>query len=95
MQNVSVLTQPISLKVFKRGPPPPHRKKGRNSEAKVISVSCNEDYSQAPYAHKFSSVVIGTQKRVTFRFKQKKKNVFSLVGNKNVCIDVRVQRVQV
>ena len=92
MRNVSVLTQPISLKVFKRGPPP-HRKKGRNSEAKVIS--CNEDYSQAPYAHKFSSVVIKTQKRVTFRFKQKKKKVFSLVGNKNVCIDVRVQRVQV
>ena len=28
MQNVSVLTQPISLKVFKRGPPHTEKKEG-------------------------------------------------------------------
>ena len=38
MQNVSVLTQPISLEVFKRGSPPHNERKARNLEAKDISV---------------------------------------------------------
>ena len=37
------------------------RKPGRNSEAKVKSVSCNEDYPHAPYAHTFPSVVMETK----------------------------------
>ena len=36
MQNVSVLTQPISLEVFKRGPPPHNERKARNLELKEL-----------------------------------------------------------
>ena len=96
MQNVSVLTQPISLEVFKRGSPPPQRKKSKELRGQSYICLVQWRLLTCSYAHKFTSVVIGTKsKRVTFRFKQKKKKRFSLIGNKNVCTDVRVQRVQV
>ena len=94
MQNVSVLTQPISLEVLKRGSPQ-QRKKSKELRGQSYICLVQWRLLTCSHAHKFTSVVIGTQsKRVTFRFEQTKKR-FSLIGNKNVCTDVRVQRVQV
>ena len=94
MQNVSVSTQAIiKFESIQKRFSKRIRKPGRNSEAKVKSVSCNEDYPHAPYAHTFPSVVMETVNWVTFPFKRKKR-VLCLFGNKNVCTDPRVQRVK-
>ena len=71
MQNVSVLTQPISLKVFKRGPP--HTEKKEGNKRPKLSLFRAMKIIDRLLTSNFSSFVIGTQKRVTFRFKQKKK----------------------
>ena len=76
MQNVSVLTRPIRLEVLKRGSPQ-QRKKSKELRGQSYICLVQWRLFTCSYARKFTSVVIGTQsKRVTFRFKQKKKKTF-------------------